>query len=393
MTAIPIPDSNISVNFQIDELTKGTLSGTGVFDVMIKGVKAHLKEEFDAGRIRGTDYANVFSTSMAEIMGQATQYALAKTKMGLELQLLEAQLGKIAAETVVVTKQAALLEAQITKENASAANILAETRQVEYVTSFQIPSQIDATEAQAALTRTQEAQAAQQTLNIVAQRDQIDSQTLSIKADTKLKEVQWDIAVHTRDFKLAAELESIKTDNLVKIKQLALADKELLVKQSQIDLSSKEVLLKQSQIDLGTKELLIKQAQLDLTAKDLLLKGEQLLITKYELATKLPAEVGLVTSQKEFYDQKTVTEKAQVDGTVINPDSVIAINNNLLKEQSKTFMRSAQQTAAKLLIDTWTVRNQNDPDGNRADATNKLQDSTIGKAVQAIMQGIDVTIP
>ena len=95
MSAIPIPDSNISVEFQIDELTNGSLSGTGVFDVMIKGVKAHLREEFDAGRIRGTDYANVFSLAITQVMDQATNYALAKAKLGLELQLLEAQLGKI----------------------------------------------------------------------------------------------------------------------------------------------------------------------------------------------------------------------------------------------------------------------------------------------------------
>lgn len=392
MSAIPIPDSNISVEFQINELTNGSLSGTGVFDVMIKGVKAHLKEEFDAGRIRGTDYANVFANSMAEIMGQATQYALAKSKMGLELQILEAQLGKLAAETVVVTKQAALYEAQITKENAASANILAETKQTDYVTNFQLPAQVDSLEAQTSHTRAQEEQVTQQTLNLVAQRDQIDAQTLGIKAETKLKDVQWDIAVHNRDFRQDAELESIKADTQVKTKQLAIADKELLVKQSQIDLSSKELLLKQSQIELGSKELLVKQAQIDLSTQDLLIKAEQILVAKYELSTKLPAEVALVSSQKEFYDQKTTTEKAQVDGTGVKPDSVIAANNNLLQEQSKTFMRSAQQTAAKLLIDTWTVRNQNDPDGNRADATNKLQDATIGKAVQAVMQGIDVTI-
>lgn len=393
MSAIPIPDSNISVDFQIDELTSGDINGTGTFDVMIKSVKAHLKEEFDAERIRGTDYANVFSAAVTQVMAQATQYALAKSKMGLELQLLEAQVGKLAADTVVTTKQAALLEAQTVTEQANATGVLASTRETDYRTNFILPAQLLASEAQTELTKVQESQVAQQTLNLVAQRDQIDEQTKSIAADIKLKDVQWDMEVFNRDFKQSVELEMLQKDRDLKEKQLAVMVKELLIKQAQIDLSTKEIALKQNQIDLGAKELLVKQAQLDMSAKDLLLKGEQLLLTKYELSTKLPADVALTTSQKEFYNQKTKTEKAQVDGTGITEDSVIAHNNNLIKEQSKTFLRSAQQTAAKLLIDTWTVRNQNDPDGNRADETNKLQDSTIGKAVQTIMSGIDVTIP
>jgi len=392
MSSIPIPDSSISLEFQIDELTKGTADGNGVFDVMLKAVKSHLREEFDAERIRGTDYANVFSQSLTQVMAQATQYALAKSKMGLELQLLEAQIGKLAADTVLTTKQAALLEAQITTENANAAMVLANTRQTDYQTNFILPAQLEATEAQTSLVTVQEAQVVQQTLNTVAQRDQIDEQTKSITADTKLKDVQWDMLVFERDFKQAVELESIQSDITLKEKQLALSDKEILVKQAQIDLATKDILLKQNQIDLGTKELLVKQAQLDLSSKDLLLKAEQILLTKYELANKLPAEVALTTSQKSFYDQKTKTEKAQVDGSDLTEDSVLAYNNNLIQEQSKTFLRSAQQTAAKLLIDTWIVRNQNDPDGNRADANNKLEDTTIGKAVQSIMSGIDVTI-
>lgn len=393
MSAIPIPDSNISVEFQIDELTNGSLSGTGVFDVMIKSVKAHLKEEFDAGRIRGTDYANVFSLAVTQVMDQATNYALAKAKLGIELQLLEAQLGKLAADTVLVTKQCTLVEAQSLNQTAQTANVDAQTRQAEYVTSFEIPSRVAANEAQTSMTLAQELQTAQQTLNVTAQRDQILAQTLDVKESTKLKSIEYDLQLFNKDFKLPKELEIMTTEVSLKESQLALSNKELIVKQSQIDLADKEIQVKQNQIELGTKELLIKQAQVGISEKELLIKGEQLLITKYELANKLPADVALTNSQAELYTQKTTTELAQTDPIAIKPDSVIDINNGLIKEQGKSFLRSAEQNTAKLMIDTWNVRHTADPDGNLETAPGlNLKDADVGKAVKKVLEGINVSL-
>lgn len=393
MSAIPIPDSNISVEFQIDELTNGSLSGTGVFDVMIKGVKAHLKEEFDAGRIRGTDYANVFSLAVTQVMDQATNYALAKAKLGIELQLLEAQLGKLAADTVLVTKQCTLTEAQSLNQTAQTANVDAQTRQTEYVTSFEIPSRVAANEAQTSMTLAQELQTAQQTLNVTAQRDQILAQTLDVKESTKLKSIEYDLQLFNKDFKLPKELEIMTAEIGLKESQLALSNKELIVKQSQIDLADKEIQVKQNQIELGTKELAIKEAQVGISEKELLIKGEQLLITKYELANKLPADVALTTSQAELYTQKTTTELAQTDPIAIKPDSVIDINNGLIKEQGKSFLRSAEQNTAKLMIDTWNVRHTADPDGNLETAPGlNLKDADVGKAVKKVLEGINVSL-
>lgn len=388
-----IPDSSISIDYNINELTEGTIDGKGVFDVMLKTVKAHLREEFDANRIRGTDYANMYTTAVVQVMQQASGYALAKSKMALELQILEAQLGKLAAETVVTTKQALLLETQALTQTAQTAQINAETRKADYITSFQLPAEIAATEAQTALITTQELQAAQQTLNIVAQRDQIAAQTLEIKASTKLRDIEYDIQVFNRDFKLPKELLILQSEVDIKVSQLALSNKELLVKQAQVDLATKEILLKQNQIDLGIKELAIKAAQVSIAEKELLIKAEQLLITKYELATKLPAEVALTVAQADLYAQKVTTELAQTDSLPIKPNSVIAINNGLIEEQGKSFLRSGQLNTAKILIDTWNVRHTADPDGNlETDPGLNLNNEVIGKAVKKVLEGIEVII-
>lgn len=396
MTASPsivIPDSSISIDYKIDELTDGNIDGKGVFDVMLRSVRSHIREEFDAGRIRGTDYANVFSLAVTQVMDQATNYAIAKAKLGLELQLLEAEIGKVAADTVLTTKQCLLVESQSVNQTAQTANIDAQTRQAEYVTSFEIPSRVSANEAQTAMTLAQELQTAQQTLNVTAQRDQILAQSLDIKSSTKLKDIEYDVQLFNKDFKLPKELEIITAEIDLKESQVSLSNKELIVKQSQIDLADKEIQVKQNQIELGTKELAIKEAQVGISEKELLIKGEQLLISKYELSTKLPADVALTKSQAELYTQKTTTEKAQTDPAAIKPDSVIDINNGLIKEQGKSFLRSAEQNTAKLMIDTWNVRHTADPDGNLETAPGlNLKDADVGKAVKKVLEGINVSL-
>lgn len=291
------------VSFTINELTQGTVHGTGVFDVLMQAVKSHLKGEFEADRIRGTDYANAMAVSIGQVLSESTQYATQRAKLETELKILDAQL-------------------------------------------------------------------------------------LDIKAGTKIKDVEFDIQEFNRDFKLPKELELMEKDLLLKENQLELGNKELLVKQSQIELAAKELLVKQNQIDLGIKELVIKEAQLGIAQKELLIKAEQLLITKYELQYKLPADVGLIIAQDELYTQKTITEKAQVDKSVVGPGSVIDTNNKLLVEQSKVYLRNAEQTAAKMLIDTWNVRHSSDPEGNLENAANKLTDVDIGNAITRMNNGL-----
>jgi len=387
---IPI---EVPVDFNINELTDGTVNGAGVFDVLMKSVKAHLREEFDANRIRATDYANVYTMTMGQVLAQSTQYATSRARLELELQATEAQIGKISADTVLVTKQCLLVEAQAVRESIQTTNIEANTRQLDYITNIQLPSQVASTDAQTALTIKQQAKLTQENLNLAAQKEQMDKQSLDIVAGTLLKGVELDMQTFNRDFKQPQELILMNKEVAIKESQLLITAKELLVKQAQVDTANKDIQLKESQLSLSIKELLIKQTQVDIANEEILIKKAQLLVTKYELTNKLPAEVSLVNSQSDLYSQKSITEKAQVDSTVIGVGSVTDLNNKLITEQSKTFLRSAQQTAAKLLIDTWNVRHTADPDGNLEDNNNKLEDATIGRAVQAVMGGIDIIIP
>lgn len=280
-TTIP---STIATEFNIDELTTGTVDGTGAYDVLLKTYKAHLWEEYKQQRIRGTDYANAYIQLLSQGLGYISNYALQKAKLPLELQLLEAQIQKLGADTILTTKQGGLVDAQI----------------------------------------------------------------YSTMKDVALKEYE---LKHLKPL----ELELRKQEIALKEKQLAMADKDLAIKE---------------------KELALKAKQLDLA--------------KYELEHKLPAEVASTQAQAELYKQKVVTEKAQTNPSVIGDGSVISHNNKVLAQQAKSYENDGKIKLASMLIDTWKVRRNDDPDETTVNDTNKLNDPMIGAVVTHLKTAVGV---
>jgi len=55
-------------------LTDGTLTGDGVFDILMRTTKLHLMEEYDAGRITGVEYTTVYLGALNAVLAQAIKY-------------------------------------------------------------------------------------------------------------------------------------------------------------------------------------------------------------------------------------------------------------------------------------------------------------------------------
>ena len=68
--------STVTAAHTIDELTTKSLTGTGVFDVLMQAVKLHMKEEFDSRRITGKEYAQVYLGALTGVMQSAVTYLL-----------------------------------------------------------------------------------------------------------------------------------------------------------------------------------------------------------------------------------------------------------------------------------------------------------------------------
>ena len=127
---VTIENTAVDTTLNIAELTTGSLTGTGVFDVLLQTLRLHLDREFTSGRITGTAYATVYSQALTSFLGQATAYCLSKAKLALELQQMQEQV-------VLLQKQ----QDQIT----------ATIRQTDYITDYQLPADLATKNKQLAL--------------------------------------------------------------------------------------------------------------------------------------------------------------------------------------------------------------------------------------------------
>jgi len=116
----------------------------------------------------------------------------------------------------------------------------------------------------------------------------------------------------------------------------------------------------------------------------------------YNTTYILPKQADVLESQADnnykqadLYAQKKITELAQTTTTPAS-GSVMGVQNDLMATQKASYLRDAEQKAAKMLIDTWNVRRNADPTSNPVSATNRLRDEDIGSAVDKMLDGIGV---
>jgi hypothetical protein len=100
-----------------DDLTTKTVDGTGTFDVLMSSVAAHLKGEFDAGRITGAEYSKVYLQALESSMANAVQYLLQKdasywagVRAQYEAKIAEARLVQARVELVTAKVQLAAVQ-------------------------------------------------------------------------------------------------------------------------------------------------------------------------------------------------------------------------------------------------------------------------------------------
>ena len=139
-------------------LTDCTVDGDGCFDKIMTACKAHLKMEYDEGRITGAEYTKAYTAMMQSALQFAVQYLLGKDNayyqaLGTQAQALA---GNIDAYTAKVRLAIAQAQAHITK--AQYANQVLGLYAVEKQTGL-VSAQTDTQEKQQALLHEQTEQA------------------------------------------------------------------------------------------------------------------------------------------------------------------------------------------------------------------------------------------
>lgn len=89
----------------IAELTTGSVTGTGVFDLLMASVSEQLKAELVAQRITKADYAAVYTSALSAALNTSSNFVLNKQASAKQAELLEAQKLQADAQTILTTEQ------------------------------------------------------------------------------------------------------------------------------------------------------------------------------------------------------------------------------------------------------------------------------------------------
>lgn len=154
-----IDPSILTKNVVVDE-EEQTVSGDGLFDVLMDTATKHLRAQFDANRIREEDYATAYvdiykATLQAAL--QAWDTSLKDDEKDAQIALLEAQRELVLAQVETEKKKPAQLDAQTALTNEQAETqacqtdlVCAQHREEEYKISDILPAQKAQVEAQTA---------------------------------------------------------------------------------------------------------------------------------------------------------------------------------------------------------------------------------------------------
>ena len=356
----------------VTELTTAEIAGTGVFDVLMRSVKNHVQEEHTKSRITGKEYATVYLEALQSTMAQSIEYLLRAKTLGFELDNLG--------------KQGVLLDHQ--------AEIAIKDAQLKFAQIAQTQAQTELTEQQV---KSAEAEAHKIPVEISLLRSNLE--LASVEKDLRiaqvgLAETEKDIAVYNLANKTPVEVELLQaqTDNAQS--QIALTEAQVVkiteenkVIPYNIERIQAEIANMTRQSDILEKELEIKISSLALQDKQLLLADAELEVRRLELDVKR-AEVESAQAQAQLYAAKVLTENAQTMDAA-HPNSVLGSNIAVLRAQAAGYARDAEQKAAKILVDAWNVQRNTD-ESISANASNLLYDTSIGKAVSAMLRGAGI---
>ena len=396
------------------EITDGCPQGEGVFDQLMKSVKAHLLEEYDAQRIRGSEYTQVYLNSLSQAMGQSIQWQLGAQIAENQALLIEKQIENVEKQNLLLEEQRQLLIAQTAQTNQQTTNLDLEANNIPkqgdildaqedqlvrstetIIKSLEIggllDKQLEQVVAQTSNIEQQGTNLEAEALNIPKQGDILDAQEEQLIRSTEVilkslevgglldKQVE-QIVTQTANIEQQGTNLGLEANNIPKQGDILEAQEEQLIRSTEVITRSLEVdgLLDKQLEQVVTQTSVTAQQGTNLVAEALnipkqgdILDAQELQIGKStELTTEqiLQVQDSILTStynrdntmpaQVAILDQKLVTEQAQtMDSTPLQGavEGVIGKQKVLYTKQADGFTRDAEQKASRILSDIWGI--------------------------------------
>lgn len=327
----------------VEDLTTRVLQGSGVFDAMMDAVSIHLKAQYEADRISGREYADVYTASLQTAMGQAVSFLMGKDSA--YWQAVSAQTQARTAEVQAVT---ARIQLENTKLQYYALKANAKTAAAEYAIKKLQLSLMDQEYCikvleKEALGLDIAAKEYTNTHILPAQKEQIQEQTnqtketiIAINWDSKIKKFEHDTMLPKRSLILDSEVQSAALDRQMKkytLDNIMPWQKTLTQEQAETARAS----------TMGTRS--------DGSEISGII-GWDNKTKKFTLENLLPAQRTMLLEQVEGARAQTLNTRT--DGTTVV--GLVGKQKDLYTQQIESYKRDAETKAAKMFIDSWVTQ-------------------------------------
>lgn len=181
------------------DVTTGVVGGSGAFDAMMCGFKAHLREEYDAGRISGAEYTKAFIALTESAMSNAVQFLMGRDSAFWQAVIAQASAitARVNLETAKVQYVQVVLEALNARANYALTKLKLATEDVTFASGeFQLnnilPQQLmllkEQTEVQRAQTMNTRTDGVTAVVGVLGkQKDLYTQQITSYQRDAEVK--------------------------------------------------------------------------------------------------------------------------------------------------------------------------------------------------------------
>lgn len=353
----------MAVDITVDDLTTGSVTGTGAYDRLMATVSAQLESQFKQNRINSSDFAKIYTQAIQYALQAAVQFELGREAAAAQAELLIAQKGLVTQQELNAVKEGENTDADTANKQQQLINLTSENLRIKALTA-----QVEA-----------------ETLNVPKQGLLLDAQKIDVEASTSLKAQQ--------ESNLAKEALNIPKQGQVLDAQVLNLGSEKLRIDAQTDQIEAEVLNIPKQGALIDAQTDVQaQQKLNLVTEERKATEEVKLVTQNTanaLAQNavLTAQAAKVREEENLLGEKVKTEQAQTNGYGVDVDSVIGRQKALYLAQTDGFKRDAEQKAAKIVADAYNVRKSAD---SSASTPVGLEDTSITEVVNVMKSGIGI---
>ena len=188
-----------------DDLTTGALDGTGVFDELMSSVNIHLQQEYNAQRIRGPEYSQVYLGGLQSVLQQSIQFLLTKEKAEKDTALVEVQTTLLLVQIDNGEKEGLILDQALVKTEQEIVNLVTQKELMDGEIAKTAQETINLI-SQELLTSAQAAQVAEETLKVI-------EEVLGITQTTANAVIQGNVLL-AQECKLRAEFDLIQAQTI-----------------------------------------------------------------------------------------------------------------------------------------------------------------------------------